>query len=246
MKLTPQKKAARRAAFQAMSPAKKREHIWEYYKWPILLGLLALVILTSTLRRALTQKEPVVYLALVNISVGEELETQLTDGFLDSSGFDARKQEVFLYRDIYLTDNADTTNHQYAYASKMKLTGAISTKKLDLVLMNREAYDIVSERGYLLDLTASLAESEPDTGRQMIPFITKNEVILSDNTLEVLLGEAKEEEKVTESVSNALYVSTLPLFQSAGFDGDIYLGVIANSPRSDNILQFIHYLLKTN
>ena len=45
MKLSPQEKAARRAAFLAMSPAKKREHIWEYYKWPILLGLLALLIL---------------------------------------------------------------------------------------------------------------------------------------------------------------------------------------------------------
>ena len=145
MKLPEKEKAAYRAAFRAMSPAKKAEHILTYYKWPIILGLIVLIVLFSTLHRQLTKKEPVLYLAFLNVSVGEDLEEQLTSGFLDEAGFDGRRQEVYLYRDLYISEDADTLNHEYAYASKMKLSGAISTRKLDLVLMNREAYDVLSE-----------------------------------------------------------------------------------------------------
>ena len=235
MKLTPQEKAARRAAFQAMSGAKKREHIWEYYKWPILLGLLGLIVLGSILHNALTKKEPVLYLALANVAAGEELEAALTEGYLESAGYDARRQEVSLYPDLYLTDDADTQNHQYAYASRMKLMGALASQKLDLVLMNREGYDFLSRQGYLLALPELL-------DARLTELLTENEVVLSDNTIEVLLGEAEEEQRVTETAQNALDVSALPLFQGAGFDGELYLGVIANSPRLEEGLRFIRYL----
>lgn len=235
MKLTPQEKAARRAAFQAMSGAKKREHIWEYYKWPILLGLLALFVLGSILHNALTKKEPVLYLALANVAAGEELEAALTEGFLESAGYDARRQEVSLYPDLYLTDDADTLNHQYAYASRMKLMGALASQKLDVVLTNREGYDFLSQQGYLLALPGLL-------DAHLAPLLTENEVVLSDNVIEVLLGEAEEEQRVTETAQNALDVSALPLFQGAGFDGALYLGVIANSPRLEEGLRFIRYL----
>lgn len=149
MKLPEKEKAAQKAAFHAMSPAKKAEHIYTYYKWPILLVLLALIVLGSVLHRQLTKKDPVLYLAFLNVSVGEDLERQLTADYLTDAGLDARRQEVYLYKDLYISDDADTLNHEFAYASKMKLSGAISAKKLDLVLMNREAYDIQIGRAHV-------------------------------------------------------------------------------------------------
>ena len=139
VKLSEKEKAAHKAAFQAMNPAEKAEHIFTYHKWSILLVLLVLLILGSIIHRQLTQKKPVLYLAVINASFGENVEKSLTEDFLAAAGFDARRQEVYLYRDLYLSENADTLNHEYAYASKVKLSGAISAEKLDLVLMNREA-----------------------------------------------------------------------------------------------------------
>ena len=52
MKLSPQEKAAHRAAFQVMSPGKKLEHIFTYYKAPILLTLLLLFVLGSRKKRS--------------------------------------------------------------------------------------------------------------------------------------------------------------------------------------------------
>lgn len=242
MKLSQKEKAARRAAFRAMSPAKKAEHIAAYYKWPILLGLLALLVLGSALHRQLTKKEPVLYLAFLNVSVGETAERQLTEGFLDAAGLDARGREVYLYRDLYISEDADTLNHEYAYASKMKLTGALSAKKLDLVLMNREAYDILSRSGYLLDLSDLLSRLDPALGEALSPLLTENEVVLSDNELDYLLGNAEEERRLTDTVPNALTVSALPMFENAGFDGDLFLGLPANSPRLGEAAAYLRYV----
>ncbi len=234
VKLSEKEKAAHKAAFQAMSPAEKAEHIFTYHKWTILLVLLVLLILGSTIHRQLTQKKPVLYLAVINTSFGENIEKSLTEDFLAAAGFDARRQEVYLYRDLYLSENADTLNHEYAYASKVKLNGAISAEKLDLVLMNKEAYDIFSRQGYLMGLT-SLSGA-------FSPYLTENEVILSDNSVDYLLGNAAEEQFVTETVPNSLAVSSLPLFRDAGFDGDLYIGVVSNSPRQDEAEAYIRYL----
>ena len=100
--------------------------------------------------------------------------------------------------------------------------------------MNREAYDIFSRQGYLLELT-----SLPN---ELSPFLTMNEVILSDNSVDYLLGNAEEEQVVTETVPNSLTVSSLPLFRDAGFDGDLYLGVVSNSSRQEEAAAYLRYL----
>lgn len=231
MKLTKQQKAAHQAAFRAMSPGEKLEYIWEYYKWPILLTMLVLGILIWAAQRELTKKEPVLYLALVNVTVGEDLEQALTTGYLTASDKNPRRQEVYVYRDLYLSDDADVLNHEYAYASRTKVMGAVQTQKLDVVLMNREAYDLLSAQGYLLPL------DDP-----ALPPLVSNEVVVSDNAIEWQLNEAATHERVTETVQNALAMSDCPLFQAAGFEGNVYAGVIANSPRPAEALRYLQYL----
>ena len=241
MKLSKQEKAARKAAFRTMPTAKKLDHIFTYYKWPILLALIAVFILGSVLQRKLTQKEPVLYLALANVSVGSEVENKLITDFISFTGSNHKRQEVYLYRDLYLSENADTLNHEYAYASQMKIMGSIQAKKLDVTIMNREAYDIFSQKGYLADLS-ELLSGIPDLREQIKPLLTENEVIISDNSLEVMLREAEEEIRVTETVQNAIDLSSLTLFQNAGFDGEVYLGLVANTPRKEMAVRFIQYL----
>ena len=216
-----------------MSPGEKLEYIWEYYKWPILLTMLVLGILIWAAQRELTKKEPVLYLALVNVTVGEDLEQALTTGYLTASDKNPRRQEVYVYRDLYLSDDADVLNHEYAYASRTKVMGAVQTQKLDVVLMNREAYDLLSAQGYLL----------PFDDAALPPlFVVSNEVVVSDNAIEWQLNEAATHERVTETVQNALAMSDCPLFQAAGLEGNVYAGVIANSPRPAEALRYLQYL----
>ena len=237
MSLSPDERAARQRALERMDGRERLRYIVTYYRLPILLGVIALVILGSTAHRQLTKKDAVLYAALVNVSVGETAEDALTGQFLAWSEADPRRCEVLLYRDLYLSDDASVVNHEYAYASRLKLLGAINAERLDLVLMNREGYDILSHSGYLLPLGELLTENA-----SLTPYLTGNEVILDDNAIEYDLNEAAAYEAVTETVANALELTNHPLLRGAQLSGAVYLGVIANSPRLDAVTRYLRYL----
>ena len=236
MKLSPEERRQRREGFRQMTPAKKLEHIWLYYKAPILLTILALGILVSGVHRAATKKEPVVYLAYLNVSVGEDMEARLTEDYLTCRGLNPKRAEVRLYRNLYLSDNPSASDHEYAYASRMKLLATIHSKQLDLVLMNREAYNLCSASGYLLDLSDILDSA----------CLTANQVILEDNAVEYYLNAAQEYTAVTETVYNALELTQLSAFQKAGFSDSVYIGIIANTPRLPESQDYLDYLISTD
>lgn len=231
-----------RAAFREMSLRDKVDHIYTYYKLPILLGLIVLAFVCSTVYRLLTEKETVLYTALLNVSVGEATEARLSDGFIAASGADPQKSEVYLYKGAYLSDDPSAENHKYGYASKLKLMAAIEAQQLDVVLMNREAYDIYAQNGYLLELPGLLSDS---LYRLLEPNLITNTVILEDNAIEYTLGEANQYHAETEQAVNGIDVSSFPLFQEAGFSDAVYLGVVANSPRLPAVTQYIAYLVGT-
>ena len=84
---------------------------------------------------------------------------------------------------------------------------------------------------------------EPALYERLLPLLSSNEVVLSDNSIEYQLGEAETHEIKAETVQNAVMVSNLPLFDKAGFPDSVYLGIIANSERLPACLQYIEYLL---
>lgn len=242
MKLSAKEKAALRAAFRTMSPKEKLDYILTYYNYVILLILAALFVLGSVVHHQLSTRDPVLYLGFLNVGVGEDLELTLGDDYLRAAGHNPRQQEVYLYKDLYLTDDASIENQEYAYASRIKLMAAVSAQKLDLVLMNRESWDLLSRGGYLLALPP-LLESSPALAEGLLPLVQENEVVLSENNIEYQLGEAEALQVETESVSNALRVNDLPLFAGAEFPEEVWLGVIANSPRQEEIQRCLDYLV---
>lgn len=241
MSLDPKERAARKAAFQRMTPAEKVEYIFTYYKIPIILGAIVLYLLCSTVYRQITKKEIVLYLAYINVSIGDDLDARLNEGSLSAMGADPRKAEVSLYRGLYLSDDPSPEDHQYGYASRLKLMAAIESKELDAVLMNKEAYDILSQNGYLLDLTSLLSPNDP-LYLLVEPHLTSNTVILQDNAIEHALNEAYPYQAVTEEIVNGIDVSMFPIFQQAGFQEPVYFGVMPNSPRLAAVTRYIGYL----
>ena len=236
MKLSPEEKAARKETFRKMDTRAKADYIYTYFKWYILLAIVALVILGSIVHRQVTKKEPVLYVGLVNVSVGTDLKTGLTQSFLENVNLDPKKNQVRVYSGLYLSDGASTGNHEYAYASRMKLMAAVNARELDVVLMNREGYDLLSQSGYLMDLSGCPAA--------LCPYLTENDVVLEDNSIEFQLKEADEHRVVTERAINGMETSQLPLFRNAGFQAPVYVGIIANSPRYSAALSYLEYLAR--
>lgn len=153
-------------------------------------------------------------MGLVNVSAGEQLTDDLSSGFIDSTGTDASKTELKLYTGLYLTENPDDPNHEYTYASRIKIMASIDEEKLDILLMNKEAYDAFSQNEYLCDIEELLRDIDPEAAKTLAPNL----------------------------VSNGLLISQSGLFKEAGLTGDVYLGVVKNSPREEMAAEYISYL----
>ena len=237
MKLSQQEKDSLRENFRKMDTRAKVDYIYTYFKWYILLGVIALMVLGSAVYRQVTKKDTVIYLGLVNVSVGTDLETALTLDFLEDTGLNPKQNQIQVYSGLYLYDESSAENHEYAYASRMKLMAAVNAKQLDVVLMSREAYNILSQSGYLLDLSGCATA--------FAPYLTENDVVLEDNSIEFQLNEADEHRIITEQAVNGMDVSQLSIFRKAGFPDSVYIGIIANSPRYSVTIPYLEYLVST-
>ena len=241
MRGSPEERAAVRASFKKMPPAKKIDYILTYYRLPIFTAVVAIAVLISSLISQLTKKEPVLYIGFANVVVGETMQQTLTEDFLSAENIDLKKNEIIAYYDLYVSDNPPAEDHQYAYASKLKILGAINAEQMDLFLMNKEAWDQISASGFLLDLD-ELLKTDPALYQKLSEYLGTNTVILDDNSVEVSLGVEDTYESETEESANALDVSSFPVFRDAGFGGDIYLGAVANTKHAEQIVSYIRYI----
>ena len=242
MKLTASERAERREAFRGMNAADKIDYILSYYKLPVILALLLAYILCYGAYRHFSRKEVALYVACANVAVSEDMAEILSEGFVRFRGMNVRKNETYLYQNLYLSDNPALANHEYAYASRLKLLAAVNAEQMDVVLMNREAYRLLSENGYLLELSTCLSQGNHNLYRRLQDCLMENKVILEDNGVEVTLGEAENYHETAIREKNALDISQFPVFLNAGFTDSVFLGVIRNSPRIAAALEYITYL----
>lgn len=243
MRRTKEEKAADRALIRSMPFKKRAGHIWYYYKWRIIFGLIALILVGSTVYQLITQKDRILFLGLTNVTLSADFEQTITGDYIADAGRDPDKEEIYLYRELYLSKDAEGEAHKSAYATNIKLMASVERQEFDAVLMSRQAYDILSSQGYLMDFEEVFAQ-EPSLRKVLEPVLAENEVYLLDNDIEYQLGEAESHDVVSETAVNAVCLSGQPLFASAGFQEPVYFGIIANTPRLETCLDYLQYLIR--
>lgn len=226
--------------WKMLTPAKRVQYIWNYYKLPIVIGLILLYIVIYTFYRNSGKKDVILYTALVNVAPGEAFCETLSDKFLEYAQADQKKEAFTLYKGLYLTDDESNEQFQYTYASQMKILAAIDDEQLDVVLADKEAFEAFAQNGYLYDLDTFFMDA--DLKESLESFFVEGMEILEDNAKEAVLDPDVEYQAVTKKYPMALDLSGFSLFQDAGFQDTVYLCVIANTPRQEQVEQYIRYL----
>ena len=228
--------------FNQLHGKAKLRYIWDYYKFPLAILCIVLYVIVYAIYGHFTQKTTILSVAFVNVAPGEALTEQLGHGFLTAQQINSGKNEVRLYTGLYLTDNEDDPNHEYTYASRMKILGAIDGEALDVVLMNKEAFDAFSQNGYLCDLEKLLSQKGNELYQELSPFLQTNTVILKDNSIDMLFDDSIAYSAQTEEYPMGLDISQFPCIKDARLNGTVYLGVIANSPHAAEGVEYVRYL----
>lgn len=241
---------------KSLSAKQKLQYIWDYYKLPLIGICILLYVVSYLIYGKLTQKDIPLYIALINVSMSDTRADELTDGFLTFEGFEPSGSEIELYTDLYLTADVDNEMFAYSYASEMKILGAIDGELLDVVFLNREAFDAFSQNGYLYNLETLLLDADPQLYQSLkdslvtnqTPGETASEQAAGESTSELFSGEntsdmvSEEKTSQTEEQPVGLDVSDSPYMADADFDGEVYLCVLANTPRTDMVIHYLRYL----
>lgn len=230
-------------ALHTLRGRKRVQHILTYYKFPLAVICIALFFIGQMVYGHFNRKDILLYTALVNVNTGETLTRQLGADFMEHLEADEQKYAIQLYTGLYLTDDELNEWHEYTYASRMKILSAIEGRMMDVVLMNQEAFDAFSQSGYLLDLDDFLSVRDPELYQTLKPSLTTNIIILEDNKDDMVLDSALAYTAVTEEHHFGLNISETSYIQQAGFDDTVYLGIIANTPRKDTVVEYLRYLV---
>lgn len=253
------------SALQELKGKKKIQYILDYYKLPlILIGILIYAVCWITVRNW-NQKENILYVGLVNVAPPEEMLMDLSDGYMDEREISKSDYAVYLYQNLFLSADADSEYHPYTYATRMKILGAIEAQHLDLVLMNQEAFDAFSQNGYLEDFQnyydhpESFDQAPGQKGSREVSSqsteygelfdtikesLQKNIRIEEDNSMEMLLGEEDQYRSVTtEGLYGLDLTSVSERIRKEALSDKVYLGILANSPRKDEALRYLCYLI---
>ena len=224
-----------------MKLREKLLHLWEYEKLTLFGAAVLAFVLLSILHHRAASTEHYLYLGAVNVTTGEELTAHLTADFMRTLGDDAAGKDILYYQGLYLTTDTESEFFAYSYASRIKILASIDEQKLDLVLMNREAFDAFAQNGYLYDLDTFAAKTEafPEDIRACL---VTNTQILEDNAQELVLGEEETYRASTRSAPMAVDVSGFPCIKAAGFPETVYLGILANTPREAEAAAYLKYL----
>lgn len=221
---------------------KKIEYIWDYYKLPLAVICIVLYIIGYSIYGYAAQKDTELCTALVNVSVSDSLADRLGNGYLEYLGEDTSKQQVELFTGLYLTEDEASPDHEYTYASQVKLLSAIDSRQLDVVLMNREALDVFSRNGYLCNLGKLLSETDPALYTEIEPYLVTGAAPAaadsSDSNSDFVDGDVH----YPEGIPVGLDVSQAPMLRQAGFGDTVYVGIIENSERKNAAADYIEYL----
>lgn len=205
-----------------MSFKDKLWYIKEYYLVHIIIILIIVSIMSSILINIL-KKDPIFNAFFVNVVISEEERQDILEDFLKYS--ELEKTNDFWNLDtstqIILDEKVSdpVANQQYL----LKLTAILSSKKLDVMITQKELVDYF----LTIDGFASLNDILP------AEFLENNKENLYSA-------------KNIDGVENiyAINVVNSPLFKKIGIKQDIYFTIAKNSENIETSLKFLEYIYK--
>lgn len=155
--------------FCNLSPRAKIEFIWDYYRWHILIALFLIVIGISALYNAISYREPLLNITMIDCNINHNHSDEAFAGFFDAYGYESFDNAILLEDNIRF--NIDTEN---TYASSQRLMCILAAGETDIFFWTGEELDGFIEDGILLDLTQILPDDLLETHNDELIYTTDN------------------------------------------------------------------------
>jgi len=148
---------------ERLSPGQKAAYLWDYYKLPLLAGILALLAAAwGIYRLAVPKPQEVLELTLVNAREAED-SAHLLDAFLEENGLDPEHTRIRIDT-TYQIDFSDSS--QRSVSGLQMLYARFLSGDLDIIAADETLFSVLAEQDVFLDLAPLAAGGQSGTGEE--------------------------------------------------------------------------------
>lgn len=140
--------------FKALSNKAKVQYIWDYYKWPILAVIVAVIFVIYLIYHYVTYRDPLLNVIMINCSDSISADDSGFDEFLTKYGYDPDDFPVSLSSSLQFSDG----EYSLSYNDSQALTLMIAAGGQDLFFGTGDVYLDYADQGALIDLSTVLSE----------------------------------------------------------------------------------------
>ena len=142
--------------FRDMTPAQKRSYLWDYWKVPVLVVILAAAFFISMVYSMTHTKKPLLSVAVVDCDSDIGMQQHLQDY---AKAHDIPEEQAVLTDTVVgIVSNGGGAMSQAGMAFYVRMQSGSE----DLVVMPEEEFDEFAESGYFMDLTSVVPEEWTD------------------------------------------------------------------------------------
>lgn len=220
-----------------MTPKERISYIWDYYKWVIILAVIAGVVIISIVRSAMAKKEEVAYVLMVNadtMSVAWDPAELFTD-FLSENGYDPKHQEVTVNTGIHYLDGSSMSD---VYGMQA-LTTVLGSGTADVCLMGEELFTQEASLGAFIPVQYYLSEEELEALSDRIVWVESDPDITS-------IAEDGEDPAPGNLYARGIRLTENDVIGESGlYPGESpVIGIAASSERPELAAALVHYLMR--
>ncbi len=236
-------KAEEPVKFADLDGKKKLEFIWDYYKWWIIGGIAAIIVLTTFIRDYRENSKPTyLYVEMINTYFGYDNTNTVYNDFVEEAGIDLDSEHLVIGTEATLSaDNFDTTMLGF----QQRLVANYSSGDLDIVIAPKDIIEGPANWDNYADLDKVLPRDLIDELKDR-----EYEFYVFDPSADEV--EDVEGEDVTPYVAG-IYLDNCSYLNNQGEHGAYpvaetedqrpILTITANTQRLDHAIEFVRFLI---
>ena len=239
-----------REAIKHGTPAEKYQYFKDYYRTPLIIAIIALIIVGSFVYQYIAHKETAFYALMLNCSAYPENDRFL-EGYADKAGISLDDYEITLDSAVYL--DLDSTFEDSQIASQ-KIATYSGAGHVDVMMGGGDEFAYYANNVTFKDLRDVLTEEQ--LVKYEPYFYYFDEAILEEigevamvggDTSQLSLPDPKDPDSMERPVPVAIYIDSSTKLNEAYYfknaEDGIAIGIFANAPHPENAQTFIDYIM---
>ena len=224
--------------FRQMDMKQKLQYIWDYYKWPILITLFVIILLSSFIHDRVTAKKDVLYVVMLDSAAQTAGDSDMLDDFSGTlSDFDPDKEELFLDATINTEGNGSI-----GYTYMQKVLAQYNIGSIDVTIAPRETIEKFAEFQAFGDLRDLLPKDLYDE------ILSSGREILYTDYEDPATGEIKHDIPIAVNISDSEPIlkgfTDIEGNRQDYFESDCYIAISPNTSYLEHSIAFLRYMLE--